>query len=63
LKSGNTRERVENSVSKVLGGPIKVVVTPFGGLSLDVDDDDDYRILDSCYKEWAAITAAVDPEL
>ena len=62
LKKGNTRERVENSISKVLGGPIKVVVTPFGGLSLDVDDDEDFRILDACYKEWAAITAAVDTD-
>ena len=62
LKKGNTRERVENSVSKVLGGPIKVVVTPYGGLSLDVDDDEDFRILDARYGEWAAITAAVDPD-
>ena len=62
LKKGNTRERVENSVSKVLGGPVKVVITPFGGLSLDVDDDEDYRILDACFEEWSAITAAVDPE-
>lgn len=62
LKRGNTRERVENSVSKVLGGPIKIVVTPFGGLSLDVDDDEDFRILDACYKDWAAITAAVDTD-
>jgi len=62
LKSGNTRERVENSVSKVLGGPIKVVVTPFGGLSLDVDDNEDFQVLDACYRDWAAITAAVDPE-
>ena len=62
LKKGNTRERVENSVGKVLGGPIKVVVTPYGGLSLDVDDDEDFRILDAHYREWAAITAAVDPD-
>ncbi len=63
LKKGNTRERVEKSVSEVLGGPIKIVVTPFGGLSLDVDDDEDFRILDACYEEWAAITAAVNSDL
>jgi len=62
LKKGNTRERVEKSVSQVLGGPVKVVITPYGGLSLDVDDEEDFRILDSCYEEWAAITAAVEPE-
>lgn len=62
LKKGNTRERVEKSVSEVLGGPVKVVITPYGGLSLDVDDEEDFRILDARYEEWAAITAAVDPE-
>lgn len=62
LKQGNTQERVEKSISDTLGGPIKIVVTPYGGLSLDVDDQEDFRILDACYEEWAAITAAVDPE-
>ncbi|MGD9020843.1 MAG: nucleotidyltransferase family protein [Lysobacterales bacterium] len=62
LKQGNTRERVERSVSEVLGGPVRVVITPFGGLSLDVDDEEDYRILDACFEEWAAITEAVDSE-
>ena len=61
LKKGNTRERVEKSVSEILGGPVKVVITPYGGLSLDVDDDEDFRVLDKCYEEWAAITAAVEP--
>ncbi len=63
LKKGNTRERVEKSVSEVLGGPVKIVITPYGGLSLDVDDDEDFRILDTCYKDWAAITEAVDPDI
>ena len=63
LKKGNTRERVEKSLSKVLGGPVKIVITPYGGLSLDVDDQEDFRILNACYKDWAAITAAVDPEI
>ena len=61
LKKGNTRGRVEKSVSEVLGGPVKVVITPYGGLSLDVDDEEDFRVLDTCYGEWAAITAAVEP--
>ena len=62
LKKGNTRERVEKSVSEILGGPVKVVITPYGGLSLDVDDEEDFRVLDNCYEEWADITAAVEPE-
>jgi len=60
LKQGNTREKVEKSCSEVLGGPVKIIITPFGGLSLDVDDEEDYRILDTRLEEWAAITAAVD---
>jgi len=62
LKKGNTRVRVEKSVSEVLGGPVRIVITPYGGLSLDVDDEEDFQVLDTCYGEWAAITAAVDPE-
>jgi GTP:adenosylcobinamide-phosphate guanylyltransferase len=62
LKKGNTQERVEMSVSDTLGGLIKIVISPYGGLSLDVDDEEDFRVLDACYKDWAAITAAVDPD-
>lgn len=60
LKRGNTREKVEKSCSDVLGGPVKIIITPFGGLSLDVDDEEDYRILGARLEDWAAITAAVD---
>lgn len=62
LRKGNTQERVEKSVSDVLGGPVKTVITPFGGLSLDVDDQEDFQILNARYKEWAEITAKVDPD-
>jgi GTP:adenosylcobinamide-phosphate guanylyltransferase len=62
LRKGNTRARVEKSISDTLGGSVKIVITPFGGLSLDVDDEEDYRLLDACYEDWAAITAAVDTE-
>jgi GTP:adenosylcobinamide-phosphate guanylyltransferase len=59
LKKGNTRERVEKSVSEVLGGSVRTVITPFGGLSLDVDDEEDYRVLSARYTDWAEITARV----
>jgi len=62
LKAGNTEARVEKCFSEVLGGPVKIVVTPFGGLSLDVDDEEDFRVLDARYYDWAAITAAIDPD-
>ncbi|MGA9575296.1 MAG: hypothetical protein WBS20_15255, partial [Lysobacterales bacterium] len=54
-----TRERVEKSVSEVLGGPVRIVITPYGGLSLDVDDEEDFRVLDARHGDWSAITAAV----
>lgn len=63
LRKGNTQERVEKSLSEVLGGPVKIVVSPYGGLSLDVDDQEDFRVLDARYEDWAAITAAVDTEV
>lgn len=55
LKAGNTRERVEKSVGDVLGGSIRIVITPYGGLSLDVDDEEDYAILKQRYEEWIEI--------
>ncbi len=38
------------------------MTTPYGGLSLDVDDQEDFRILDARYEDWAAITAAVETD-
>jgi GTP:adenosylcobinamide-phosphate guanylyltransferase len=58
LRRGNTRERVEKSVGDVLGGSIRVVITPFGGLSLDVDDEEDYTILKQRYEDWMVIHRA-----
>lgn len=55
LRAGNTVERVNKGVSTVLGGPVSMVVTPFGGLSLDVDDEEDYRILSDRYQEWMQV--------
>jgi hypothetical protein len=62
LKAGNTERKVEKCVSEVLGGPVKLVVTPFGGLSLDVDDQEDFEVLDRRFHDWSTITRAVDPE-
>lgn len=62
LRAGNTEARAEKCLSDLLGGPVKIVTSPFGGLSLDVDDQEDYQVLDARYQEWAAITAAVDPD-
>lgn len=58
LRAGNTMDRVESGVSGVLGGPVKIVVTPYGGLSLDVDDDEDFRLLSANYEPWMEVGAA-----
>lgn len=58
MKRGNTEAKVEKLISGVLGGPISIVVTPFGGLSLDVDDKEDFRVLNTRFDDWVVITAA-----
>jgi GTP:adenosylcobinamide-phosphate guanylyltransferase len=55
LRSFNKKEDTEKSCGDVLGGTVKIVITPFGGLSLDVDNDEDYRVLNQRYEEWSAI--------
>ena len=58
----NTRERVEKSVGAVLGGTIRIVTTPYGGLSLDVDDEEDYALLDERHHEWIATHHATNED-
>jgi GTP:adenosylcobinamide-phosphate guanylyltransferase len=60
LRKGNTRERLEHCTGTVLGGSIRIVTSPFGGLSLDVDEEEDYRILGERYADWIAIHDATD---
>lgn len=61
LRAGNTIERMERGVSTVLGGPVRIVVTPYGGLSLDVDDEQDFQVLSDNYAEWIRHFESVDP--
>lgn len=62
LRRGNTRERLEACASKVLGSPLRLVITPFGGLSLDVDDEEDLKVLTARYRDWIAIHEATRPD-
>jgi hypothetical protein len=55
LRARNKPEDAEKSCGDVLGGPIKMVITPFGGLSLDVDNEEDYRVLNRRYADWSRI--------
>jgi CTP:molybdopterin cytidylyltransferase MocA len=54
LRRRNTIERIESVGSFLLGGALRVVTTPFGGLSIDVDDEEDYRVLRERFREWSA---------
>lgn len=58
MKRGNTEARVEQLISGILGGPVRVVLTPFGGLSMDVDNEEDFRVLSTRFADWMAITEA-----
>jgi molybdopterin-guanine dinucleotide biosynthesis protein A len=58
LREGNTPKRVELATGIILGGSIRIVVSPYGGLSLDVDEEEDYRILSQRFSEWSDIDPA-----
>lgn len=61
LRQFNKTADAEKCCGDVLGGAIRIVITPYGGLSLDVDDDEDYRILNERYEAWSAV-APVEPQ-
>ncbi len=55
LRKGNTLDRVELAMGVVLGGTIKLIITPYGGFSLDVDDEEDYRVLGQRFDDWSTM--------
>jgi GTP:adenosylcobinamide-phosphate guanylyltransferase len=60
LRAGNTRQRLEQACGTVLGGRVGMIITPYGGLSLDVDNAEDYRVLKLRYDDWRQ-AAPVEP--
>jgi len=52
LRRGNSAARTEEVCSRVLGGRVKIVVTPYGGLSLDADNEEDFHVLGQRFEEW-----------
>ena len=52
LRAGNSLQRTEKVCSQVLGGSLKVVITPYGGLSLDADNEEDFRVLNQRFGDW-----------
>ena len=52
---------VERAASVMLGCPFAAVLTPYGGLSLDLDDESDYAIIRENLEEWRSHQAALLP--
>lgn len=61
LKKGNCARRTERVCSQVLGGAIKIVITPYGSLSLDADNEEDFLVLSQRLEEWKSVPP-VEPE-
>lgn len=55
LRAYNKTGDAARSCGDMLGGTIKIVITPYGGLSLDVDNAEDYRVLNQRFEEWSGI--------
>ncbi len=52
LRKNNSVERTERAIGSLLGGTIKIIITPYGGFSLDVDDEKDFRVLSQRFDDW-----------
>jgi GTP:adenosylcobinamide-phosphate guanylyltransferase len=61
LRRGNTRQRILRACSTVLGGSVRMVITPWGGLSLDADNDDDFQVLSRRFDDWRRIGPVESP--
>lgn len=62
LRKGNSVRRTEQVCAKVFGGDIRMVITPYGGLSLDADNEEDFRVLSQRFETWREIPP-VEPEI
>ena len=60
LRSFNKTTDAERSCGDVLGGRVRIVITPYGGLSLDVDNDEDYQVLSQRFGDWR-LAGPVEP--
>ena len=55
MRKANTQERVERVCSRLLGGPVRMVITPYAGLSLDADNETDFQVLSERLADWKDI--------
>ncbi|MBN1355065.1 NTP transferase domain-containing protein [bacterium] len=49
------KEQLELSFSRIFRTRFKLIATPFGGISLDVDNQTDYTLLEANYSYWKSI--------
>ncbi|MBT8052806.1 MAG: NTP transferase domain-containing protein [Gammaproteobacteria bacterium] len=61
LRSFNKTTDAERSCGDVLGGAVRIVITPYGGLSLDVDNDEDYQVLSKRFDDWRRLGPVEPP--
>lgn len=54
LRRGNSQEALEAGGSCLFNTSIRFVTSPFGGLSIDVDDQEDYLIIGNRFAEWSS---------
>ncbi|MGK2924948.1 MAG: nucleotidyltransferase family protein [Lysobacterales bacterium] len=52
LRRGNPTQRIVGACGTVLGGSVRMVVTPWACLSLDADNDEDFQVLSRRFEEW-----------
>jgi len=61
LRRGNRIEEIESVCSSVLGGAVRMVITPYAGLSLDVDNEQDFEILSERFEDWSPADPVPQP--
>ena len=53
--------RLEHYFGKILGTRLKIVITSYGGSTIDVDNDQDYQAIRQRFKEWIDMQRALVP--
>ncbi len=59
LRRRNVTRRIEEACSRVLGGPVRMIITPYGGLSLDADNEVDFQVISQRFEEWLRLEEEV----
>jgi len=44
--------KIEAAATRLLQTDVKAILSPYGGLSVDIDTEEDYRIIDERFEDW-----------